>query len=255
MTKLVKNVILCQQIHMAQQIALTASKREVVGKRLKVLRQAGKLPAVLYGHNVQTTQIEVSAKDFAKAFKEAGESTLINLILDGKNQSVLIYEVQNHYLNDQPIHVDFYAVNMTEKLKVHVPIHILGEAPAVKTLGGTLVKNLSEVEVECLPGDIPQSFEVDISHLDTFEDMVRVSDLKIPERVAVLTPADEVVVTVAPPRTEEEMKALEEKVEEDVTAVEGVVKPEATPETAVEGAEKVDKEKVEKKKPVGETNK
>jgi len=225
-----------------ESIAITATKREVNGKRVKTLRTAGKLPAVLYGHNVKNQQIEVSEKDFAKAFKTAGESTLVNLVVDGKTQPVLIHEVQHHYLNDQPIHVDFYAVNMTEKLKVNVPIHIVGEAPAVKALGGTLVKNLSEVEVECLPGDIPQAFEVNVSSLETFEHAIRVADLKVGDAVAILTPLDEVIVTVAAPRTEEEMKALEEKVEEDVTKVEGVVKPEAPIEGAAD--DKKDKKEV-----------
>src|SRR5882724_4104305 len=141
-----------------ENIAITATKREVSGKRVKKLRTVGQLPAVLYGHNVKNQQIEISEKDFAKAFKSAGESTLVNLVVDGTTQPVLIHEVQHHYLNDNPIHVDFYAVNMSEKLKVRVPLHFMGEAPAVKSLGGTLVKNLSELEVECLPADLPQNF-------------------------------------------------------------------------------------------------
>jgi large subunit ribosomal protein L25 len=224
-----------------EQIAITATKREVTGRKVQGLRKAGKLPAVLYGHNVKTQGIEISEKEFAKAFKVAGESTLVNLVVDGKSQAVLIHDVQNHYLNDQPIHVDFYAINMAEKIKVKIPLHFSGEAPAVKALSGTLVKNLSEVEVECLPGDLPHAFEIDISSLNTFEDSIRVSDLKVGTGVTVLSGTDEVIVTVTPPRTEEEMKALEEAVTEDVTAVEGVVKPEAVTAEAAEaeaGAEK-----------------
>ena len=230
-----------------EQIAITGTKREVLGKRVKSLRNAGKLPAVLYGHNQTTQGIEISEKDFAKAFKSAGESTLVNLVVDGKSQAVLIHEVQHHYLNGQPIHVDFYAINMAEKIKVKIPLHFLGEAPAVKALGGTLVKNLSEVEVECLPGDLPHSFEIDISNLNTFEDAMRVSDLIVSDKVTIIANPDEVVVTVAPPRSEEEMKALEEKVEEDVTKVEGVIKPEAEV-AAVAGEEKPEKKEKEEKK-------
>ena len=115
-----------------ESIAIQAAKREVVGKRVKTLRNAGKLPAVLYGHNVPTTQIEISDKDFGKAFKKAGESTLINLSVDGKTFPVLIHEVQNHYLTGIPIHVDFYAVNMTEKLKVRVPLHFTGDRKSTR---------------------------------------------------------------------------------------------------------------------------
>ncbi len=231
-----------------EKIAITGTKREVLGKRVKSLRTAGKLPAVLYGHNVENKQIEISERDFAKAFKSAGESTLINLVVDGKTQQVLIHEVQHHYLHGRPIHVDFYAVNMTEKLKVHVPVHFVGESQAVKALGGTLVKNLSEVEVECLPGDIPPSYEIDISLLNTFEDAIRVSSLPHDDKVVILTPADEVMVTVAAPRSEEEINALNAEIKEDVAAVEGVVKPEETATATTAPTDDQKKEKKEEKK-------
>ncbi|MBX4191588.1 MAG: 50S ribosomal protein L25 [Candidatus Doudnabacteria bacterium] len=223
-----------------ENIAITATKREVSGKKVQTLRAAGKLPAVVYGHNTENKQLEINEKEFTKAFKSAGESTLVNLTIDGKSQPVLIHDVQHHYLSGKPIHVDFYAVNMTEKLKVKVPVHFLGESPAVKAMGGTLVKNLSEIEVECLPGDIPQAFEVDISILNTFEDAIRVSSVKVAKEVTVITPADEVLVTVSAPRTEEEMNALNAEIKEDVTAVEGVVKPEP-----VVGADEKKKEEKE----------
>lgn len=198
----------------------------------------------MYGHNVENQTIEINERDFAKAFKTAGESTIVNLVVDGKTQPVLIQEVQNHYLNGQPIHVDFYAVNMSEKLKVKVPLHFTGESAAVKTMGGTLVKNLTEVEVECLPTDLPHEIDVDITPLNTFDDAIRVSDLKVSGKVALLVKPEEVVVLVAPPRTEEEMASLNAEVKEDVTAVEGVVKPEPV---AAEGAEQPKKEPEEKK--------
>ena len=133
---------------------------------------------------------------------------------------------------------------MSEKVKVKIPLHFVGEAPAVKALGGTLVKNLTEVEVECLPGDLPRDIEVSIVPLETFENAIRVSDLKVDEKVTILGNTEEVVVTVAAPRTEEEMKALEEKVEVDLTKVEGLIKPEAVVEGA---APDVKGEKAEKK--------
>lgn len=228
-------------------IAIQATKRKTLGKAVKILRKQGKLPGVLYGHDVATLEIELSERDFAKAFKSAGESTIVNLSVDGKTHPVLIHEVQHHYLTDQPIHVDFYAINMAEKIKVRVPLTFVGEAAAVKTMGGTLVKNLSEVEVECLPADLPHAIEVDISALNTFEDAIRVSDLKVDSKVIIHANPEEVVVIVAAPRSEEELKALEETVTEDVTKVEGVVKPEAVPEAAALGQEKVSLEKPEKK--------
>src|SRR3989344_4701434 len=207
-------------------IAITATKRTITGKHVSKLRKAGSLPAVLYGHEVETQTIEINERDFAKVLKTAGESTIVNLVVDGKTQPVLIHDVQNHYLTEAPIHVDFFAVNMTEKLKVKVPLHFVGESMAVKSLGGTLVKNLAEVEVECLPADLPHAIEVDISAIVTFEIVIRLSDLKVSGKVEVLGNPQELVVSVVPPRSEEEMKALDEVVTEDVTAVEGVIKPE-----------------------------
>lgn len=207
------------------QITINATKRTVSGKPVNKLRKDGKIPAVLYGHKVTAQNIELSALEFMKAFRQAGESTIVTLAVDGQNTPVLIHDVQNHYLTEQPIHIDFYAVNMSEKLTATVPLHFIGESQAVKALGGTLAKNLSEVEVECLPTDLPASIEVDISALNTFEDAIRVLDLKISDKVEVKAAAEELVVQVTPPRTEEEMKAMDTAVIEDVTTVEGVVKP------------------------------
>ncbi len=228
-------------------ITLTAEPRTLVGKQSDKLRRAGKLPGVLYGHNVKPQNIELNEKEFKKAFKQAGESTIVTLAIEGKNYPVLIQDVQNHYLNDKATHIDFYAVSMTEKLTATIPIHFLGEAPAVKALGGILVKNLSEVEVECLPADLPHAFEVDLTSLNTFEDAVRVSDLKVSDKVKIMAQPDETVVTVAPPRSEEELKELSEKPGvEDVTKVEGVVKPEAPAEgEAAEKPEKAEKKEKE----------
>ena len=212
------------------QINLTATARKVLGKNTNSLRKNGKLPAVLYGHKTETQNLELNEREFSKALKQAGENTIVSLNVDGKVVPVLIHDVQNHYLKDHPIHVDFYAVNMTEKIKVNIPIHFVGESQAVKALGGTLVKNLNEIEVECLPADLPHAIEVDISTLNTFEDAIRVADLKISDKVLVVTNNEEVIVTTEAPRTEEELKALEEKVDMDVTKVEVVVKPEAPAE-------------------------
>jgi large subunit ribosomal protein L25 len=220
-------------------ISITATKRVVTGKPVNKIRNAGQLPAVLYGYKTENQQIQVDEREFAKALKSAGETTIINLVVEGKTQPVLIHDIQRHYLNDNIIHVDFYAVNMTEKIKVKIPVHFIGESFALKSLGGTLVKNMTEVEVECLPADLPHAIEVDISVLNGFEDLVRVSDLKVPAKVTVLGNPDEAVVLVAAPRSEEEMAGLNAEVKEDVTAVEGVVKPEEV--AAAEGKEPAEK--------------
>jgi large subunit ribosomal protein L25 len=222
-----------------ESIALTAVKREVKGKTVSKLRNKGKIPAVMYGHNLKSTDLEVDAREFTKVFKQAGESTLVNLNVEGKSLPVLIQDVQNHYLQGQPIHIDFYAVNMDEKLKATIPFRFVGESMAVKAMAGILVKNLSEVEVECLPGDLPHDIEVNISTLNTFDDAVHVRELKVSDKVKILANPDEVVVNVTPPRSEEELKSLgEAPVAEDVTKVEGVVKPEPAAEAPAEAEPK-----------------
>jgi large subunit ribosomal protein L25 len=222
-------------------LTINSNPRTQTGKMTKALRKTGKVPAVVYGHKVESQNLEVDEREFRKVFKQAGENTIISLKVENKEIPVLIHDVQNHYLKDTPVHIDFYAVNMTEKLKANIPLDFVGESPAVKSLAGTLVKNMSEVEVECLPADLPHSIEVDISALENFESAIRVSDLKIPAKVELLTNPEETVATVAAPRSEEEMNSLNEKpVEADVNAVEGVVKPEAP---AAEGeTKKEDKE-------------
>lgn len=232
------------------QITITASKRELKAKQADKLRREEILPAVLYGHGLESQPIEVSARDFAKVFKKAGESTLVSLTLDGQSRPVLIHEVQRHFLNDQPIHVDFYAVNMNEKLTTHVALHFIGASPAVKSLGGILSKNLSEVEVECLPADLPPYFEIDISKLNTFEDAIRVSDLPVSDKIKILENPDELITNVAPPRSEAELAELESApVAEDVSTVEGVAdKEEGEEGEKEEKEEKTDGSKDEKEK-------
>ena len=230
-----------------EQITINATKRTISGKSVSQLRKNGKLPAVVYGHNTKSENIEVNENEFLKAFRQAGESTIVTLSLEGKNTPVLIHDVHNHYLKDTPIHIDFYAVNMSEKLTAHVPLHFIGESFAVKNLGGTLAKNMTEVEVECLPADLPQHIEVDIAVLATFDDAVRVSDLKISDKVEIKASPEELIVAVTAPRSEEELKELEEKpVDADVSAVEGVVKPTDTPAAAEGDAPKAEAKEAKK---------
>ncbi|OGE81915.1 MAG: hypothetical protein A3H72_02005 [Candidatus Doudnabacteria bacterium RIFCSPLOWO2_02_FULL_48_8] len=230
------------------EMTLAATKRNTTGKKVSNLRKTGKLPGVLYGHDVEATSLEVDEKDFLKVFKKAGESTLINLVVDGQARPVLIHEVQNHFLSDYVQHVDFYAVDMTEKLHAKIPLHFVGESPAVKNLGGVLVKNLQEVEVECLPADLPPFIELDISKLAELNQAFRVSGLMVSDKVKILTNADDMVVNVAPPRSEEELKELEQApVAEDVTKVEGVIKPEAVVDGVAAEEKAEDKTKDEKK--------
>lgn len=191
------------------------------------LRKEGMIPAIVYGHGKSTEHLAVSYSLFDKAFRKAGESTLINLVSEGKSKNVIIQDVQRHYLTGKYIHVDFYEVSMTEKMHATVQLEFVGVSDAVKASSGTLVTVLHEVEVECLPADLPHNIEVDISVLKTFEDAIHVKDLKVSDKVEILTPHEEIVAKVNPPRDVE--AELAAPIVEDVSKVEGAAedKPEA----------------------------
>lgn len=221
-------------------LTLKAKKREILGKKVKQLRKEELLPAVLYGKDIKPQTVAIDKKEFNKIFKTVGENTLIDLTIDEKEtKKVLIADPQIDPVTDEIIHTDFHQVKLTEKINAEVPLEFINEeeAPAIKELEGTLVKEKDEIEVECLPRDIPHSIEVDVISLKTFDDMIHISDLKIPENVKVLDEPDEVVALVMPPRSEEELKELEEEVVEDIEKVEEVEKKEGEEEEEIgEGA-------------------
>jgi large subunit ribosomal protein L25 len=202
-------------------------------------RAGGMIPAIVYGHGIATQHLALPYPAFEKVFRKAGESTIITLVVEGKPKNVLIQDVQRHYLTGRYQHIDFYEVSMTEKLKATVPLVFIGISKAVKEQSGILVTVLNEVEVECLPADLPHNIEVDISVLDTFGKAIHVRDLNVDSKVTIMAPAEETVATVTPPRDVE--AELAAPVVEDVSAVEGAAedKPAAEGEAATE--EKKDK--------------
>jgi large subunit ribosomal protein L25 len=200
-------------------LKIKAEPRKELGRKINKQRKTGQIPAVVYGHGIKSEPLYVSAKEFGKAYKEAGESTLIFLEIEGKKTNVLIHDVQRHPLSDEIIHIDFYQVRMDEKIKAKVSLLFVGESPAVKAEGGVLIKNIQEVEIEALPQDLIHHIEVDISKLITYEDRVLIKDLPISGSVKILSDAEETVASVMPPRSEEELAALEEKVEEKIEEV------------------------------------
>jgi len=210
---------------------LSAKIRTETGRKVKSLRKKGVLPAVIYGSKTKVISLELDSKVFEKIYKEAGESSLINLEIESQEKPelkektakkekqrtpVLIREIQKEPLSGKIIHVDFYKVSLTEEVTLSIPLVFEGEAPAVKELGGTFVKNISEIQIKALPESIPHEIRVDINNLRTFEDSILIKDLSIPEGVKVLTQAEEIVALVTPlEKVEEELeKPLEEKVEE-----------------------------------------
>lgn len=213
-------------------LSLSAKIRKEKGKKTKKLRQKNILPAVLYGPKLKNISLEVNLKEFEKIYKEAGE-TLISLDVEGEKQyQVLIHQIQYHPLTGKPIHVDFYQPLLTEEVEAKVPLVFEKEAPAVKNLGGTLVTNISEVEVKALPQNLPKEIRVDVSGLRTFEDNILIKDLKVPQGVKILKDPTEIVVLVLPPEKIEE--ELEKPIEEKVEEVEKIEKKEKIKEQEIE---------------------
>jgi len=182
------------------------------------LRAQGLIPAVFYGKKEESTSISVSQKDFTKLWKEAGESTVITLKIDGKEDiEVLIHDVQLDPLTDSPIHVDFYAFERGVALEMEVALEYVGVAPAVKSLGGSLVKVMHELPIKALPKDLPHSIEVDISGLVDFDTNLTAGDIKLPEGVELDIDSDAVVATADAPH---EAEPDEESGDIDMSAVE-----------------------------------
>jgi len=223
-------------------LEINAKIRETLGKKVKTLRKEGIIPAVLYGEKVKSTPLEIDYNEFEKVYKEAGESTIVKLKTRKEGKNVLIYDVSKDPVTDKFTHIDFYAVRMDKLITTEVPLVFEGESLVVETEDGVLVKNITEVEVEALPTDLPREIKVDISTLRTFDDLIHIKDLKVSEGVKILAEPEEMIVSVIPPRSEEELAALEEKVEEKVEEVEKVEEEEALTPAEGEAEEKKDEE-------------
>ncbi len=219
-----------------EKINLIAHKREVFGKKLRTVRTAGDVPAIVYGQEKEPEPVTVNGHEFTKIYARAGHNTIIDLKIDqDASDNVLIQAIANDPVNGDITHADFYRVNMSQAIRTSVPIHFVGESPAVYQDEGTLLSNLEEVEVETLPAKLPSNIEVDISILDDFEKTIHVSDLKVPEGVTILADAEELVCKVDPPRSEEEMEALNDEIVEEIPAEEGAEGTDT--EAATEGEE------------------
>lgn len=214
-----------------EKIKLEAKKREERGRKTNKGRKQGLVPAIVYGKVIKSQSLWINDLDFQRLLKKSGKSVIIELSIEGKDsRNVIIHEIQKNPVSEKHIHVDFYQVRMDEKIEAEIILEYISEAPAVKELGGVLVKNMDKLEVECLPADLPSHIDVDISLLKTFDDHIAVKDIPIPSKVKVLADPETVIALVTPPRSEEELSQLSEKVEEDVTKVEGVVKVEPSAE-------------------------
>lgn len=204
-------------------IPLKATDRTVFGKKVKHLRKAGKIPGHVYGNTKEVEHVEISAADFARVFKEAGETGLVNLkIGEDRTRPVLIKEIDINPVTREILHVGFYQVNLKEKVTVPVPIVLLGEGPESVKLGQTVVlQTLSEVNVEALPGDLIENIEVNIEPLKEVGDAITVADLSYDRStITVLAEPEEVVVKLDDAVTDEMKALMEEQAAEQAAAQE-----------------------------------
>ena len=217
---------------------LKASTRDLLGKRSRRLHGEGKLAAVVYGHNTKPTPLVLERLEFQKVFLKSGRTHLVDLIVNGgRTEKVLVREIQTHPRRLGPIHVDFYQVNLEEKITVEVPVHLVGESAAVKRGDADILQPIHSLRVECLPSDIPEAFEVDLTPLEEIESEIRISDIKMPKGVTVLIDPEELVVKI--------IKKREMKVEEEVPTAEAALVGEG--EAAAEGEEAAAEEGAESK--------
>jgi large subunit ribosomal protein L25 len=227
-----------------KKLVLKAEPRKILGRKVKSLRRDDVLPANVYGKKIKSEALKLGIKDFMEIYKQTGETGVVELQVQGKKEpySVLIHNLQVHPVSDKPLHVDFRKIDLTEKVEVAIPVETVGEAPgAVK--GGILVQVMNEIEVEALPTDLPEKFEVDVSKLEEIGQSILIKDLKVnKDKVKVLAGEEQVVVKVEAPKKEEEeappaAEAPDEetdKTAEGAKSEEKAEKPEAEEKTQVE---------------------
>jgi large subunit ribosomal protein L25 len=188
---------------------LSVTTREITGKKVKALRASGVIPAELYGHGFANVHLALPAKEFNKVFKLAGSTSMVTLLLGKEKKTAMIHEVSRHPVTSEIVHVDLHQVRMDELVKAHVPLEFVGESPAVKEKNAVINKNMSEIEVEAFPQDIPHTITVDLSALDDIDKTIYVKDLKVAKGVTILIDEETAIATASEPAPEEEVVPVE----------------------------------------------
>jgi large subunit ribosomal protein L25 len=198
-----------------EEVVIKANHRQVVGKKVKVLRREGILPAVVYGHNVDSIPISLDMREASRTLDRLSPSALVVVDIDGEQHYTLVRDKQRNPILGSILHVDFQAVSLDEMVRADLNIKIVGVAPAVETYLGIVVPSLEQVSIECLPKDLPDRIEADISGLIEIGDSLLVKDLLVPDGVEILSDPEEVVVVVIAQAVEEEIEE-EVEIEEDL---------------------------------------
>ena len=211
-----------------KRIELEASKREIIGKKVRFLRREGKTPTNMYGHGLDSVALQVDTKKLKQTLTQAGQTDLISLKVDGEAAPVmvLVRDIQKDYLDNEVIHVDFYQVNMKEKIKAEIPLVFFGEAPALKKKNVSLLHIIDTIQIEALPDHLPHNFKVDVSSLIDTETSIFVKDVLIGEGITLLSDPEQLVI-----------KAVEARREEEIAPVVAEAEVEGEGEAAAEGGE------------------
>ena len=222
-----------------EKIVLKATKRNVTGKQVKALRRAGQLPAVIYGRHVEPISISLEAHTAGLVFAKLTSSTLVTIDVEGTEYAALVRERQRNYIKGDLTHIDFLALDLTEKIRTKVQLTFVGVSSAVKDFSAVLVHRMDALEVECLPTDLPERITVDISSIKEIGNNIHVRDIPLPANVVVLDDVDDIVIIAS--------VAKEEAPEEVVAAVPGAEVAASAPGLSVERGKK-EEEAPEKEK-------
>ncbi len=209
-----------------EKVVLKATKRDITGKHVAKLRRQGMLPGIMYGHNIDPTPIALDLKEATTILSKLTGSSLVTINLEGQEHATLVREKQRNYIRNEMIHVDFQVVSLTEKIRTGVSIILTGESPAVKDLNALVVAGIEEIEVECLPQDLPERFSVDISTLANIGDSIYLKDIPIPPSVTIITDPNELIAVIS---------AVKEEVVEEIAPVESVEATSTEPEVIEKG--------------------
>ena len=217
-----------------EQIELKAAKRDVLGKKVRFLRRQGITPVHIFGHGIESLALQCDTANLRRVLTQTGQTRVINLKIDGEKspRTVMVRETQQSVLKGDLLHVDFYQVKMTEVIDVDVPIVLIGEAPALRNKENMLAQELNTLSVQCLPANIPNSIEVDVTSLTDPDQAIRVSDIVPGEGITILNDPEVMVARITVQREEvEEIPEAVEVAEEVAEAEEEAQPPEAADST------------------------
>jgi len=221
-----------------EKIVLNAEKRKIIGKHVKSLRREGKVPAIIYGSDLESLPITLDMRDTTNTLNKVSGSSILTINVDGEEHATLVREIQQDYIKGTLLHVDFLAISMKEKLRTDVSISLVGEAPVLEEFSAMIMSGIDQIEVECLPQDLPEVIEVDVSHLEELGQVIYVKDIPAIPDVEFLTDPEELVAVAS--AIKEEVVEVEEEEELLEEAELG-----AEPEVIEQGKKEEDEEEFE----------